>query len=91
VTAPPDSIARSTAVLEACGFTVLELARPVRGVWQLVALTGSTPGVLLDGVLAEVPDPLNPRLAMPGGLHPASRRLVHVWPANGALPVALSL
>jgi hypothetical protein len=83
---PPDSIARSTALLDACGFTVLELARPVRGVWHLVALTASHPGVLLVGVLADLPDPLSPRLAMPGGLHPASRRLIHVWPAEGALP-----
>jgi hypothetical protein len=84
-------VARSTALLEACGFTVLELARPVRGVWQLVALTGSHPGVLLIAVLAERPDPASPRLAMPGGLHPASRRLIHVWLADGHLPAALTL
>jgi hypothetical protein len=90
--APPDSIARSTALLEACGFTVLPLAPPgLRATWHLVACAASMPGVLLVAVLAERPDPLSPRLAMPGGLHRASRRLIHVWPAAGALPEALSL
>jgi len=92
MTAPPDSIARSTALLEAAGFTVLELVPPgLRGTWQLAACAASMPGVLLVAVLAERPDPTNPRLAMPGGLHPASRRLVHVWPAEGALPAAITL
>lgn len=84
-------VARSTALLEAAGFLVLELARPVRGVWQLVALTGAHPAVLLVGVLDELPDPLSPRLTMPGGFHAATRRLIHVWPADGPLPAALAL
>lgn len=92
MTAPPDSITRSTAVLEACGFTVLPLAPPgLRATWHLVACAPAMPGVLLVAVLAELPDPLSPRLAMPGGLHPASRRLVHCWKADAALPEALSL
>ena len=44
-----------------------------------------------DAVLAERPDPLSPRLAMPGGFHPASRRLIHCWTADAPLPEALSL
>jgi hypothetical protein len=91
MTAPPDSIARTTAVLEAAGFTVLELARPVRDTWQLVALTGTHPGVLLVAVVATLPDPLAPRLALPGGFPPHTRRLLHHWPAEGALPEALLL
>jgi hypothetical protein len=90
--APPDSIARSTALLEACGYTVLALAPPgLRATWHLAACAASMSGVLLVAVLAERPDPLSPRLAMPGGFHPASRRLVHCWKANAPLPEALSL
>lgn len=92
MTAPPDSIARTTALLEACGYTVLELVPPgLRGTWQLAACAPSMPGVLLVAVLAERPDPLSPRLVMPGGFHPASRRLIHVWAADAALPAALTL
>jgi hypothetical protein len=92
MTAPPDSIARSTALLEAAGFTVLELVPPgLRGTWQLAACAASMPGVLLVAVLAERPDPTSPRLAMPGGFHPASRRLIHCWKADEPLPEALSL
>jgi hypothetical protein len=90
--AAPDSIARSAALLEACGFTVLALAPPgLRATWHLAACTASMPGVLLVAVLAELPDPTNPRLALPGGIHPASRRLIHTWTADGAIPEALSL
>jgi hypothetical protein len=91
VTAPPESIARSVAVLEVAGFTVLELLRPVHETWPLVALTGSHPGVLLVGVFATLPDPLDPRLALPGGFPPHTRRLLHAWPTEGALPAALLL
>ena len=92
MTAPPDSIARSAALLEACGFTVLPLAPPgLRATWHLAACATSMPGVLLVAVLAELPDPTNPRLAMPGGLHPTSRRLIHCWKPDAALPEALSL
>jgi len=72
MTAPPDRIARSTAGLAACGFTVLALAPPGRrATWHLAACAGSMPGGLLVAVLAELPDPLSSRLAMPGGRHPA--------------------
>jgi hypothetical protein len=92
MTAPPDSIARSAALLEAAGFTVLPLAPPgLRATWHLVACAASMPGILLVAVLAEQPDPTSPRLALPGGLHPASRRLVHVWPVDGPLPATLTL
>ena len=90
-TAPPDSLARTTAVLEAAGFTVLELLRLVHDTWQLVALTGSHPGVLLVAVVATLPDPLAPRLALPGGFPSHTRRLVHAWPPEGALPAVLLL
>jgi hypothetical protein len=91
-TVPPDSIARSTVLLEKCGYTVLELVPPgLRGTWHLAACAASMPGVLLVAVVGEVPDPLSPRLAMPGGLHPASRRLVHVWTASATLPEAIFL
>jgi hypothetical protein len=70
MTAPADSIARSTALLEACGFTVLPLAPPgLRATWHLVACAASMPGVILVSVVADLPDPRSPRLAMPGGLH----------------------
>lgn len=85
---PAEDVPRSVAVLEAAGFTVLELTRPVRDVWQLVALTGSHPGVLLVGVFATLPDPLDPRLGLPGGFPPHTRQLLHAWPADGALPAA---
>ena len=87
-----DSIMRSVALLEACGFTVFKLEPPgLRSTWHLAACAASMPGVLLVAVLAELPDPLSPRLAMPGGFHPASRRLIHCWKADAALPAALSL
>lgn len=96
MTAPAvaDSVARSTALLEACGYTVLELAPPgLRATWHLAACATSMPGVLLVAVLdgSALPDPQSPRLAMPGGFHPASRRLVHCWQADAPLPHALSL
>jgi hypothetical protein len=92
MTAPPDSIARSTALLEACGFTVLPLAPPgLRATWHLAACTGSMPGVLLIAVLAELPERTDPRVAMPGGFHPVSRRLIHSWKPDAALPDVLSL
>jgi hypothetical protein len=93
-TVPPDSIARSTALLAVCGYTVLELAPPgLRATWHLVACAASMPGVLLVAVLdgPQLPEPQSPRLAMPGGFHPASRRLVHRWTADAPLPEALSL
>ncbi|HUG53196.1 MAG TPA: hypothetical protein VMR21_06325 [Vicinamibacteria bacterium] len=94
MTAPPASIARSTALLEAAGFTVLELAPPgLRATWHLAAFAAPMPGVLLVAVVdgPELPDPLSPRLAMPGGFHPASRRLIHAWPPDGALPASRTL
>jgi hypothetical protein len=88
----PDSIGRSTALLEAAGFTVLLLAPPgLRATWHLAACAGSMPGVLLVAVLAELPERTDPRVAMPGGFHPASRRLIHCWKPDAALPEALSL
>jgi hypothetical protein len=93
-TLAPDSIARSTALLEACGYTVLLLAPPgLRTTWHLAACAASMPGVLLVAVLdgPTLPDRQSPRLAMPGGFHPASRRLVHCWKADAVLPEALSL
>lgn len=88
----PDSIERSAVLLATCGYTVLELVPPgLRGTWHLVACAASMPGVLLVAVLADLPDPLSPRLAMPGGFHPASRRLVHVWKPDATLPAALTL
>ena len=92
MTVPPDSIARTQRLLELCGFLVLPLVPPgLRGTWHLVAFTAASPGVLLVAVLADMPDPLSPRLAMPGGLHPASRRLIHCWKADALLPEALTL
>jgi hypothetical protein len=44
---------------------------------------------VLDG--PQLPDPQSPRLAMPGGFHPASRRLIHAWPSDGHLPASLTL
>jgi hypothetical protein len=92
--APPDSIARSAALLAACGYTVLELAPPgLRATWHLAACTSAMPGVLLVAVLdgSGLPDPQSPRLAMPGGFHPASWRLIHCWKADAALPEAMTL
>jgi hypothetical protein len=84
-------------MLEEMGFdmgkhrTVLELARPVRGVRHLAAVTASHPVVLLVGVFAEPPEPANPRLAMPDGFHPASRRLIHCWKGDAQLPEPLTV
>jgi len=94
MTPPADSIARSTALLECAGYTVLLLAPPgLRATWHLVACAPAMPGILLVAVLdgAQLPDPQSPRLALPGGLHPASRRLIHAWPADGPLPASLAL
>lgn len=87
----PDSIARSAALLEAAGFAVIEPLHPIRDVWHLVAHTAQHPGLMLVGVFATPPDPHSPRLGLPGGYHPGTRRLIHVWPPAAALPQALSL
>jgi hypothetical protein len=85
MTAPPDSIVRSTALLEAAGFAM----HPIRDVWHLVAHTAQHPGLMLVSVFAGPPDLRNPRLGLPGGYHPGTRRLIHCWKADAALPEAL--
>ena len=77
----PDSIARSAALLEVCGYTVLELAPPgPRATWHLAACAPAMPGVLLVAVLdgSQLPDPQSPRL-------------IHCWAADAPLPEALPL
>jgi hypothetical protein len=69
----PDSIARSAALLEAAGFAVIEPMHPIR---ELVAHTAQHPGLLV-GLFAALPDSRNPRLRLPGGYHPGTRRLIH--------------
>ena len=91
MTAPPDSIARSAALLEVAGFAVIEPLHPIRDVWHLVAHSAQYPGLMLVGVFAAPPDPRSPRLALPGGYHPGTRRLIHCWKAGADLPEALSL
>jgi hypothetical protein len=91
MTAPPDSIARSAAVLEAAGFAVIEPLHPIREVWHLVAHSAQHPGLMLVGVFAAPPDLQSPRLWLPGGYHPGTARLIHDWSAGAALPKALSL
>ena len=47
---------------------------------------GTTPqhsGLLLVAVVAIMPDPLAPPLALPGGFPPHTRRLVHLLPGRG--------
>jgi hypothetical protein len=75
----------------AAGFDVLVPAHPIREVWHLVAHTAQHPGLMLVGVFATAPDPRSPRLALPGGFHPGTRRLIHTWAAEGPLPQALLL
>jgi hypothetical protein len=87
----PDSIARSAALLAAAGFAVIEPLHPIREVWHLVAHTAQHPGLMLVGVFATAPDPRSPRLGLPGGYHPGTRRLIHCWKADASLPEALSL
>lgn len=91
---PADDVARSRAVLEAAGYTVLpDLTRPVHGVWQLVATTPATPiALLLVAVLRERPAQV-PGVAYgpPPGWSPCTRRLIHLWKADAPLPEALSL
>jgi hypothetical protein len=89
--APPDSIARSSALLEAAGFAVIEPTHPIREVWHLVAHTAQHPGLMLVGVFATPPDTRSPRLGLPGGYHPGTRRLIHCWPPDALLPVTLTL
>jgi len=86
---PQDRIARSAALRATCGYTVLELAPPgLRATWHLAACAAAMPGVLLVAVLGGPPlrDPQRPRLAMPGGFHPASRRLIHCRKADALRP-----
>jgi hypothetical protein len=89
--ARPDSVARSAALLEAAGFAVIEPMHPIREVWHLVAHTAQHPGLMLVGVFAAPPDPRSPRLGLPGGYHPGTRRLIHCWKADAPLPEALTL
>jgi hypothetical protein len=87
-----EDVERSKALLEAAGFTVLRLLHPVREVWPLVAHTAQHPGLVLVGVFAAAPpDFQSPRLCLPGGYHPGTRRLIHCWKPDAALPEALSL
>jgi hypothetical protein len=91
MTAPPDSVARSAALFAAAGLAVIEPLHPIREVWHLVAHSPQHAGLMLVGVFGAPPDTRSPRLGLPGGFHPGTRRIIHVWTPDVALPLAILL
>ncbi len=83
-----DDVARSTTLLEAVGFQLVPLARPVAGVWELLAV--SPRGLTLIAARREKPNLMGTTYgALPGW--PASTvRLILVW-GDCPLPTAIPL
>ena len=88
-----EDVSRSVAVFEAAGWTVIRSVPPVSNTRPLVATLPAVPiALLLVAVLRERPAQM-PGIAFgpPPGWSPSTRRLLHVWTADAALPEALSL
>lgn len=87
MTAPDDLVARSVALLEAVGFTLLPLAQPI-GPWPLLAV--SPRGLTVVAPVSERPTLPGVSYGELPGWPAGTVRLVLVW-GDGPLPTAVTL
>jgi hypothetical protein len=83
-----DLVARSIALLEAVGFQLIPLAKPIAGAWDLLAV--SPRGLTLIAAVRERPSLLGATYGPLPGWPAGTVRVVHVW-SDGALPKAITL
>jgi hypothetical protein len=83
-----DLVARSAAVIQAAGYQLVPIARPI-GPWSILAVCGQ--GFLLVSVVRDGwPSLLGHLWGHPHGWPVNTRRLIHCW-TDKPLPEALSL
>jgi hypothetical protein len=84
-----DLVARSAAVIQAGGYQLVPITRPI-GPWCLLAVSGQ--GLLLVSVVKDAwPSTMGAVWGHPAGWPVNTRRLIHRWKPDAALPQALSL
>jgi hypothetical protein len=81
--------ARSAALLQAVGFSLIPLAEPIAGTWDLLAM--SPRGLTLVAARAEPPNLVGHAYGLPPGLPEGTRRLILTWSPDAALPTPLTL
>jgi hypothetical protein len=83
-----DDLARSEALLTAVGFQLVPLAKPIAGVWDLLAV--SPRGLTLIAAVREKPNLLGSTYGPLPGWPAGTVRVIHVW-GDAALPKATTL
>ena len=84
-----DDVTRSAAVIQAAGYHLVPLSRPI-GPWAILAVSGY--GLLLVSVVRDAwPSTLGSAWGHPAGWPVSTRRLLHRWTPDAALPEALPL
>ena len=84
-----EDVGRSAAILQAAGYQLVPLARPI-GPWAILAVSGH--GLLLVSVVRDAwPSTLGSAWGHPAGWPVYTRRLVLRWVASADLPEALPL
>lgn len=82
-------VARSAAVIQAAGYQLIPITRPI-GPWAILAVCGH--GLLLVSVVKEAwPSTMGGLWGLPAGWPVNTRRLIHRWTTDKPLPEALSL
>jgi hypothetical protein len=82
-------VARSAALVQAAGYVLVPLSRPI-GPWAILAVSGH--GLLLVSVVRDAwPSTLGSVWGHPAGWPVYTRRLLHRWTADQPLPDALPL
>ena len=88
MTAPADTVARSAVVLTAVGFSLVPLATPIAGTWDLLAV--SPRGLTLIAAVSEKPNLMGTTYGAVPGWPAGTVRLILVW-GDGVLPTAITL
>jgi hypothetical protein len=86
--APDDAVARSEAALAAVGFALIPLAKPIAGVWDLLAV--SPRGLTVIVAVQERPNLLGSTYGALPGWPAGTVRLLLIW-GDAALPKAITL
>jgi hypothetical protein len=84
-----DDVGRSAAIVQAAGYQLIPLARPI-GPWAILVVSGHA--LLLVSVVRDAwPSTLGAVWGHPAGWPVYTRRLIHRWPPDATLPEALPL
>jgi hypothetical protein len=83
-----DAVARSAALLTAVGFSLIPLAQPIAGAWDLLAV--SPRGLTLIAAVSETPTLMGTTYGAVPGWPAGTVRLILVW-GDGVLPTAITL